>query len=150
MSKLSFSFTNPYGYATYTDAVAAIPNLSTITNAANIYNFFTLYMPAYIDPSRYQAMTAMLSFNLNMFFFTQYVDAITNDEFYSDDYLSTSGTISSVMANGVNTAFAANIVAGNWESSFNQNDYGVTYLSMAKALNLALGVDGQGTPWAAV
>ena len=103
-----------------------------------------------IDSGRYGAYTAAISFNLNMFFFTQYVEGLTNDEFYPDDYESVSGAIASVTANKVSTTYATNTVSGNWESSLNQNDFGVTYLMLAKAANLAIGIDGYGNPFCAI
>ena len=144
------AFADPYDYATYDDAVSNLPNLATVTGGEAIYNVFRDFMPALIDKGRYQIYTGMLSFNLTMYFFVQFVEGSTNEKFYADDYFSTSGSISATLANGVSTSFAQSKVQGNWESTLTQNDFGNTYLILAKATNLAIGIDGQGNPWAAL
>jgi hypothetical protein len=138
---------NPNGYCTYADAVGAIPNLAMIDTAESIFNMCAANISAIIDPTRYGANTGQISFNLTMFFFCQFVQGITNDKFYPDDYNSVTGAISAIAANGVTTTYAANIVSGNWESLLNQNEFGNAYLMLAKSLNLFLGVDGYGNPW---
>lgn len=141
-------FADPYDYATYDDAVLNLPNLATVQGAESVYNVFRGFMSALIDKDRYQENTGLLSFNLTMYFFVQFVEGSTNEKFYADDYFSTSGSIASTMANGVSTRFAEAKVNGNWESTLTQNDFGNNYLMLAKALNLAIGIDGYGNPWA--
>jgi hypothetical protein len=85
-----------------------------------------------------------------MYFYCQVVEGVTNEKFFPDDYLSVSGAISSVTANKVTTSFAKNIVKENWESSLNQNTFGLNYLLLTKALNLAIGIDGYGNPFCAI
>ncbi len=143
-------FSNPYDYATYSDAVALIPNLDLVPSSEMIYDMCSDYMSALIDRTRYGDQTGKLSFNLTMYFYCQVVEGVTNEKFFPDDYLSVSGAISSVTANKVTTSFAKNIVKENWESSLNQNTFGLNYLLLTKALNLAIGIDGYGNPFCAI
>ena len=141
---------NPYGYATYADAQAAFPNLSLIPGAESIYDIFSDLMNDLIDAGRYGKSTGRLSLYLTLHFFCNFVQGITNTKFYPDDYDCVSGAIDAISANGVSTSYAQNSVSGNWESALNQTDFGITYLTLAKAINLAIGVDGMGNPWALI
>lgn len=139
-----------YSYATWSDAVAFIPNLENDATAERLFNAFIPSMSAMIDPSMTGEYTNILSLNLGLHFMSQIWEGGRKSVFDGEDYSASIGPVSGIEGEQVNIKFGSGKNMDEWESDLSKTEFGRTYLRLIKSIRTQIGINGRGKLWASI